>query len=176
MKITENLVLFYTEWPSNFYKTKFVWEAFGEKHEFFCTEQAFMWAKAKYFNDVDAAKEILKSQEDGNTPMWCKQCGRWVKNYDDKKWSLVRYDFMYQVNLEKYRQNKTLQAKLIDSKFDNKLFVEASPTDRIWGIGLAESQEEALDFTKWHGTNLLGQVITNVRKTILTDNMSLMIN
>ena len=51
IKITDKYAFFYTEWPSNFMKTSFIWEAFGEKHKFFCTEQAFIWAKAKYFND-----------------------------------------------------------------------------------------------------------------------------
>ena len=55
MKITDKHVFFYVEWPSNFKRTKFVWEAFGETHEFFYTEQAFMWAKAMYFNDKATA-------------------------------------------------------------------------------------------------------------------------
>jgi ribA/ribD-fused uncharacterized protein len=169
MKITDKHIFFYTEWPSNFAKTKFTWEAFGEKHEFFCTEQAFMWAKAMYFNSPEEAKEILKTEAEGNTPMWCKQCGRWVKNYDDKKWDLVRYSFMYEVNLCKYQQDKRLQEKLIDPKFDGKTFVEASPTDRIWGIGLGENDPNIDDETNWKGKNLLGKAITAVRKTIISD-------
>lgn len=169
MKITDKHIFFYTEWPSNFAKTKFTWEAFGEKHEFFCTEQAFMWAKAMYFNSPDEAKEILKTEAEGNTPMKSKLLGRQVKNYDDKKWDLVRFSFMYEVNLCKYQQDKRLQEKLLDSKFDNKLFVEASPTDRIWGIGLCENDPNIDDETNWKGTNLLGEVITAVRKTIISD-------
>lgn len=70
MKITDKHIFFYTEWTSNFAKTKFIWEAFGEKHEFFCTEQAFMWAKAMYFNSLAEAKEILKTEAEGNTPIY----------------------------------------------------------------------------------------------------------
>ena len=169
MKITDKHVFFYTEWPSNFAKTHFKWSAFGKEHDFFCTEQAFMWAKAMYFNSPEEAEEILKPQSEGNTPMWCKQCGRWVKNYDDKKWSLVRYSFMYEVNMCKYTQDKKLQAKLLDPKFDGKTFVEASPTDKIWGIGRAESFSGIDDESTWLGANLLGKVITAVRKTILKD-------
>jgi ribA/ribD-fused uncharacterized protein len=101
--------------------------------------------------------------------MWCKQCGRWVKNYDDKKWDLVRYSFMYEVNLCKYQQDKRLQEKLLDPKFDGKTFVEASPTDRIWGIGLGENDPNIDDETNWKGKNLLGEAITAVRKTIISD-------
>lgn len=169
MKLTDKYIFFYTEWPSNFAKTKFTWTAFGETHEFFCTEQAFMWAKAMYFNSPNEAKEILKSQAEGNTPMWCKQCGRWVKNYDDKKWDLVRFSFMYEVNLCKYQQDDKLQRKLLDPKFDGKTFVEASPTDCIWGIGLGENDPKIDDENNWHGQNLLGKVITACRNTILKD-------
>ena len=169
MKITDKHVFFYVEWPSNFKRTKFVWEAFGETHEFFCTEQAFMWAKAMYFADKKAAAEILKSEAEGNSAMWCKQCGRWVENYDDKKWDLVRYSFMYEVNFCKYKQDKELQAKLLDPKFDEKTFVEASPTDKIWGIGRGENYPDIDDETKWLGRNLLGKAITAVRKTIIHD-------
>lgn len=168
MKITNSHVFFYTEWPSNFKATSFEWEAFGEKHRFFCTEQAFMWAKAKYFGDEDIAKAILSETSD---PMTCKHLGRMVSNYNDKKWDLVRYSFMYDVNFCKYTQDKELQNKLLDPKFEGKTFVEASPTDKIWGIGLAEGiPDHVLDNeNNWKGTNLLGKVITRVRQIIKSD-------
>ena len=168
IRITDKHAFFYTEWPSNFKDTSFTWEAFGESHHFFCTEQAFMWAKAKYFGDEETAKEILKPKSEGNNPMWCKQCGRWVNGYDDAEWNLVRYSFMLEVNMCKYTQDKKLQAKLLDPQFDGKLFVEASPTDKIWGIGFAQN-EAPDDESLWKGQNLLGQVVTNVRKTIIHD-------
>lgn len=169
IRITDKYAFFYTEWPSNFKDTSFTWKAFGESHHFFCTEQAFMWAKAKYFGDEETAKEILKLKSEGNNPMWCKQCGRWVKGYDDEKWSLARYSFMLEVNMCKYTQDKKLQAKLLDPQFDGKFFVEASPTDFIWGCGLAQQDPKIIDEKNWTGKNLLGQVITNVRKTIIHD-------
>lgn len=169
IKYTDKFAFFYTEWPSNFCETNFTWEAFGEEHEFFCTEQAFMWAKAMYFNSPEEAAEILTSQLEGNNPMWCKQCGRWVKNYDDAKWSLVRYSFMHDVNYEKYKQDLELRAKLLNPQFDNKTFVEASPTDRIWGVGLAQDDPKIVDERNWRGQNLLGKVITQVRAEIIHD-------
>ena len=166
IKITDKYAFFYTEWPSNFKETAFTWEAFGEKQKFFCTEQAFMWAKAKYFNDQEIADKILLEQK---SPMVCKQLGRIVKNYNDKKWNLVRYSFMHDVNYEKYKQDLMLRAKLLNNQFDNKIFVEASPTDRIWGIGLAQDDPNINDDSNWHGQNLLGKVITQVRAEIIHD-------
>ena len=165
IKCTDKYAIFYTEWPSNFKATSFEWEAFGEKNKFFCTEQAFMWAKAKYFGDETSASKIILA----NTSMECKMLGRLVKNYDDAKWNLVRYSFMYDVNMCKYTQDKELQAKLLDKQFDGKTFVEASPTDRIWGVGLAQNDNRIEDPTNWKGQNLLGKVITQVRETIIHD-------
>ena len=164
IRLTDKHAFFYTEWPSNFWRTKFTWKAFGEEHEFFCTEQAFMWAKAKYFGDNDSATMILKC----NDPMRCKGRGRLVKGYDDKQWNLVRYSFMHDVNFEKYSQDTKLKEKLLDSAFDGKEFVEASPTDRIWGIGFAQVDAPD-DESKWLGQNLLGKVLTQVRDEILHD-------
>ena len=164
IRLTDKHAFFYTEWPSNFWRTKFTWKAFGEEHEFFCTEQAFMWAKAKYFGDNDSAAKILKADD----PLKCKQLGRLVKGYDDKQWSLVRYSFMRDVNFEKYSQDIKLKEKLLDSAFDGKEFVEASPTDRIWGIGFGQVDAPD-DESKWLGQNLLGKVLTQVRTEILHD-------
>lgn len=166
IKTTDKHVFFYTEWPSNFAKTSFVWEAFGEKHTFFCTEQAFMWAKAKYFGDEDSAKAILS--EDSN-PMACKSLGRLVKNYDDKMWNMVRYGFMHDANYEKYKQDLPMREKLLDPQFDGKVFVEASPTDKIWGVGLAQSDPKIENERNWKGQNLLGKAITQVRQEIVHD-------
>lgn len=166
IKVTDKFVFFYVEWPSNFKATSFEWEAFGEKHKFFCTEQAFMWAKAKYFGDNYIASKILEEKFD---PMTCKSLGRVVSNYDDKMWSLVRYSFMHDVNYEKYKQDLTLRKKLLDPQFDGKTFVEASPTDRIWGVGLAQTDPLIEDESNWHGQNLLGKVITQVRTEIIHD-------
>lgn len=165
LKITDKHIFFYTEWPSNFQKVKFTWKAFNDMPDFFCTEQAFMWAKAKYFGDEEIAAEILKLQSEGNTPMNCKNLGRQVKGYDDKAWSEVRYDFMYQVNLCKYIYDQKLRQKILNPEFSGKTFVEASPIDKIWGIGLGmETDLKTLDNEKnWKGTNFLGKVLTDVR-------------
>ena len=56
-----------------------------------------------------------------------------------------------------------LREKLLDPKFDGKTFVEASPYDRIWGVGLAQDDPAIDDERNWKGRNLLGKAITEVR-------------
>ena len=165
MLVTDKHVFFWSEWPSNFCKTSFVWNKFGEQNHFFCTEQAFMWAKAKFFKDEETAKKILEVVDD---PMTCKNFGRKVKNYVDKEWDKVRYEMMYEVNLARFSQDKKLQEKLLDPNFDGKTFVEASPYDGIWGIKLGlKTPEHILDNEdNWNGRNLLGKALTDVRNSI----------
>lgn len=164
IKITDKYAIFYTEWPSNFCKTHFKWSAFDEEHEFFCTEQAFMWAKAKFFKDEETAKKILAEEVE---PIVCKSLGRQVKNYDDAAWEKVRYEMMLKPNIERFWQDQVLQKKIIDPKFDGLTFVEASPWDKIWGIGLKQSDPGCEDKSKWKGRNLLGKVITEARAEVL---------
>jgi len=159
IKVTDKYAFFYTEWPSNFKVADFEWEYAGEKHRFFCTEQAFMWAKAMKFGDTATAAKILKV----DNPMTCKMYGREVENYVEGEWEAVRYEIMRDVNLEKYRQNPKLLGRLMDPMFDGKIFVEASPYDRIWGVGLAQDNPAIDDERNWKGRNLLGKAITEVR-------------
>ena len=163
MKTTDKHVFFYGGFLSNFAEAHFTYVGFGEFHEFFCSEQCFMWCKAKFFGDEEIAQAILAEKSD---PMKCKMLGRDVKNYNDEEWSKVRYYYMYKAVHAKFSQNKPLADALLNLKYDGKKFVEASPSDGIWGIrlGLDTPNEILDDETKWKGTNLLGEVITKVRE------------
>lgn len=163
-RVTDKYVFFYGSFLSNFAKCKFTWEYKGESHEFFCTEQAFMWAKARFFNDPVMSKAILDEKSD---PMECKHCGRWVRGYDDEKWAEVRYDIMRDVNFAKFSQSIYHRNKILDPEFDGKTFVEASPSDGIWGIKMGIKDKGVLDERNWKGHNLLGKALTEVRGMIM---------
>lgn len=68
-------------------------------------------------------------------------------------------------NLEKFAQNPGLQRYLLDS--GNRVLVEASPLDRIWGIGLEARDPAAADPERWQGLNLLGFALMEVRERLL---------
>lgn len=86
-----------------------------------------------------------------------KQLGRKVKNYTDK-WNSVRYDIM--VKILKAKFSTDLKKYILQ---DGK-FVEASPYDRIWGIGLSQYDAEQTPEKFWNGQNLLGQALSEVRQ------------
>lgn len=72
---------------------------------------------------------------------------------------------MYQCVFAKFSQNENLKQQLIDT--GSRIIAEASPYDKIWGIGLSEDNPMALDSTKWIGQNLLGEVLMTVRRNLI---------
>jgi ribA/ribD-fused uncharacterized protein len=75
----------------------------------------------------------------------------------------VRYALFYDLNLQKYSQDYNLKSKLMSPEFKDKKFVEASPIDLIWGIGMGEWDKGVTNENKWKGQNYLGRIITTIR-------------
>ena len=71
--------------------------------------------------------------------------------------------------LLQFRQNEPLKKKLLETA--GQTLVEASPTDKIWGIGLSQDDPRASDRSKWRGTNWLGEILTEVREEILKSDL-----
>ena len=162
MRVTDTHVYFWGEFLSNWYPARFTEAREGKTLEFFNSEQYFMYEKAKAFGDEETAMRILF---EGKNPKQAKTLGRKVKGYSDEVWDKMRYKVMLRANLLKYLQNKDLEKLLLNEEFDGKNFVEASPIDRIWGIGCDEGT--ALDDeSNWNGQNLLGKVLDEVRSIL----------
>ena len=122
-----------------------------------CAAQYMMAEKARIFGDEDVRQQILAE----NSQMAIKKLGRKVKYYDDAVGKSVKFDVVVKGNLAKFSQNKKLRNFLINT--DDKVLVEASPKDEVWGIGLDEHSSEASCPRKWKGTNMLGFALMEVR-------------
>ncbi len=94
-----------------------------------------------------------------------KALGRKVKNFDGQLWADRCREIVTRGNIEKFRQPEPLRDFLLASS--GSVIVEASPYDRVWGIGLRQSDEQALDPTKWRGGNLLGFALMDVRSALM---------
>jgi ribA/ribD-fused uncharacterized protein len=70
----------------------------------------------------------------------------------------------------KFSQNEDLKKIITDPIFSRKSFVEGSPVDKIWGVGLAWNDPKIADKNNWSGLNLLGKTLDNVRMQLLIDN------
>jgi ribA/ribD-fused uncharacterized protein len=87
-----------------------------------------------------------------------------VRNFDEAAWNSVCRGVVYVGNLARFSQDGTMRAALLAT--GEKTIVEASPMDRIWGIGLAQDDPRALEPSKWLGTNWLGVALMQVRETL----------
>lgn len=163
MRVTDKHIFFWGEWPSNWYQTHFVVNEGDKRLEFFNSEQYFMYIKAKTFGDEEIAMKILF---EGKNPKVAKTLGRKVRNYDDSVWNKKRYQVMVDANVYKFSQDEKLKALLLNSEFDGKKFVEASPIDGIWGIKCDETTAKD-DESNWNGLNLLGKALDEVRVRLL---------
>ena len=128
-----------------------------------CAEQYMMAEKARVFSDEEVFSKILAT----SNPKDIKALGREVKNFDAKKWAAVSKDIVVKGNLHKFAQNMDLFQFLHDT--GNKVLVEASPYDTIWGIGMQESETGITNPHNWKGLNQLGFALMEVRDDLMIE-------
>ncbi|CAJ1959845.1 unnamed protein product [Cylindrotheca closterium] len=128
--------------------------------EYNTAEQGMMHGKARLFGDEEIGMQILATSD----PRKIKQLGRKVRGFNEKEWKKNRETIVYQNNMAKFTQNEYMKDVLLSTK--GALLVEASPHDRIWGIGLREEDAKKISPMKWKGQNLLGKILTRVREDI----------
>jgi ribA/ribD-fused uncharacterized protein len=122
-------------------------------------EQYMMYHKALLFNDKITADKILNASH----PKDQKRLGRQVQNFKDDIWIQHCKKIVYNGNLLKFTQNPKLLTNLLKTEGE---FVEASPYDNRWGIGLNEEDAKKLDKSQWQGTNWLGEILTQLREDL----------
>ena len=130
-------------------------------HQYLTTEHWLMSEKAKMFGDQAALERLSVSQHPGQA----KAIGRSVEGYDDDRWSEARGEVAVAGNLAKFDQNPDLRAFLAAT--GERVLVEASPTDLVWGIGRAANDPGSDHAESWLGENLLGFVLMEVRTRLL---------
>ena len=128
---------------------------------FSCAEQYMMYGKAILFGDAEVAAEILQAM----APRQHKALGRRVRGFTEAIWKANREAIVTDGSRAKFTQNPELRQALLDTAGTE--LVEASPFDRIWGIGLAATDRRAEDPAQWRGQNLLGKILTRVRDELL---------
>lgn len=160
MKITDTHLFFwdtiYSQWFG--FENKYMFVDNG-KH-FFTAEHYMMYHKAGVFGDEETQKQILNV----NCPRTVKALGRSIKNFSDEVWDKHKFDIVVRGNYLKFSQNEDLLEIMNNHK--HLILVEASPVDKIWGIGLHYSDKKCLDESQWCGQNLLGKAIMEARNML----------
>ena len=137
-----------------------------DKQYYPTTEHFMMAKKAKLFNDETTYINIVKSK----TPKEAKAYGRQVKNFDNDIWEENAFNIVVQGNFEKFSQNEQIKKILIDTY--PHILVEASPVDKVWGIGLSSDDKKASNPLEWEGENYLGFALMKVRETLIKPSLT----
>ncbi|MQY27756.1 NADAR family protein [Nocardia aurantia] len=123
-------------------------------------EHYMMWRKAILFGDTASADRVLNAEH----PREVKSLGRQISGFDDILWQAHRFEIVVAGSAAKFAQHEDLRQYLTDT--GDRVLVEASPVDRIWGIGLAADDPRAAEPTRWEGLNLLGFALMEARAAL----------
>ncbi|HAO6504162.1 TPA: NADAR family protein, partial [Listeria monocytogenes] len=125
--------------------------------EYNCAEQFMMAEKAKLFNDMEMREKILAAKH----PKQAKDFGRLIRGFQEDIWLKNRFNIVMRANQAKFSQNEELKKFLMQTK--KRILVEASPVDKIWGIGMAADNKNVENPLYWKGLNLLCFALMAVR-------------
>ncbi|MEU5092518.1 NADAR family protein [Streptomyces sp. NPDC021356] len=125
-------------------------------------EHWMMAGKARLFGDAEAERRALAAGH----PAQAKKAGRLVRGFDDALWARERFRIVVEGSVHKFAAHAGLRAFLLGT--GERLLVEASPLDRVWGIGLTADDEAAADPNRWRGPNLLGFALMEARERLRT--------
>ncbi len=120
-------------------------------------EHWMMAQKALLFGNYDIFEKIINCDK----PAEAKELGRQVIGYDDQTWNEKKFEIVRLGNIHKFNQHSEYADYLL--KTDNRVLVEASPVDTIWGIGLSQDAGDIENIYAWRGTNLLGFALMEAR-------------
>lgn len=131
-----------------------------DEHTYATAEHYMMAAKARLFDDQLRLNQILQAK----SAFQAKKLGRMVAGFNDRIWLQHREDIVFAANLAKFSQHPELSDFLLSTR--NKVLVEASPYDKVWGIGMARDHAHADQPRNWKGLNLLGFSLMRVRQQL----------
>ncbi|MEU9989425.1 NADAR family protein [Streptomyces sp. NPDC048045] len=123
-------------------------------------EHWMMAGKARLFEDAEAERRVLAAEH----PAEAKKAGRLVRDFDEAAWERERFRIVAEGSVHKFASDDALRAFLLGT--GDRVLVEASPVDRVWGIGLAADDEAAAHPERWRGPNLLGFALMEARERL----------
>jgi ribA/ribD-fused uncharacterized protein len=133
-------------------------EVAGERYA--TAEHWMMAEKARLFGDPDAERAAI----DAPNPALAKAAGRTVGDFDDDVWARERFEIVVRGNVHKFAAHPDLREFLL--RTGSRVLVEASPRDRLWGIGMGAENENAENPAAWRGLNLLGFALMEARERL----------
>jgi ribA/ribD-fused uncharacterized protein len=151
--IKDGFVFFWKGIFSQWRKTPFIESGIAYQ----TAEHWMMAEKARLFGDNASANAILADP----SPKQAQAFGRKVRGFDQRRWDEKRFDIVVRGNELKFSQNPEARQRLSDT--GSMILVEASPFDKVWGIGMGQEDPRATNPGLWEGRNLLGLALMTVR-------------
>ncbi|WP_234536078.1 NADAR family protein [Streptomyces shenzhenensis] len=131
--------------------------------EYATAEHWMMAGKARLFGDAEAERAVLAAKH----PAEAKKAGRLVRGFDEETWRRERFGLVTEGSVHKFAADTGLRDFLLGT--GDRVLVEASPVDRIWGIGLTATDAGADDPERWRGLNLLGFALMAARERLAAE-------
>ncbi|MGW2210195.1 NADAR family protein [Streptomyces sp. NPDC001781] len=131
--------------------------------EYATAEHWMMAGKARLFGDPEAERQVLAAGH----PAGAKKAGRLVRGFDEETWRRERFRIVVEGSVHKFAADPSLRAYLLGT--GERVLVEASPVDRVWGIGLGVQDEAVWDPARWKGPNLLGFALMEARERLRSE-------
>ncbi|MEU5520192.1 NADAR family protein [Streptomyces sp. NPDC047860] len=128
--------------------------------EYATAEHWMMAAKARLFEDSEGERRVLAAEH----PAQAKKAGRLVRGFDEAVWLRERFGIVVEGGVHKFAAHDDLREFLLNT--GDRVLVEASPMDRVWGIGLTADDERAEAPGRWRGSNLLGFALMETRRRL----------
>lgn len=133
--------------------------AFEMKGIHYPTAEHWMMAgKARLFGDEAMLTQILHAKTPGEAKKW----GRGVKQFETEKWEAVSFDLVTVGSILKFNQHPQWMQYLLGT--GDRVLVEASPVDAIWGNGHAAEDPVSVQPSRWRGQNRLGFALMEARE------------
>ncbi|MGD6742925.1 NADAR family protein [Streptomyces sp. BH106] len=128
--------------------------------EYATAEHWMMAQKARLFGDPEAERRAIAAGH----PAEAKKAGRLVRGFDGEVWERERFGVVVEGSVHKFAADPGLREFLVST--GERVLVEASPMDQVWGIGLAADDAGAADPEAWRGLNLLGFALMAARERL----------
>lgn len=136
--------------------------SFTVLHERYRTAEHWMMThKARLFEDDEMVDRILRAR----TAAKARKLGRLVQPYEEKKWMAKARDIVIEGNYHKFGQNPKLKDYLLST--GDKVLVESTPLDTLWGTGFNRSHRSAAQPAEWKGKNWMGFALMEVRDMLV---------
>ncbi|WP_366871195.1 NADAR family protein [Flavobacterium sp.] len=126
-------------------------------HTYLTAEHWMMAQKALLFNDQNSHDNILNAVKAGEV----KEIGRQINNFNQDEWDKRKREIVRVGNIHKFNQHKNLAEFLLNTK--ERILVESSPVDTVWGVGLSQDNPDIENLYLWRGENLLGYALMEAR-------------